>query len=57
MRSNLKLVVSNPQRQIEESLGLTTKIVNRKNSSGKVIVEYKNLDQFDMLLKLLAKRK
>ncbi len=45
------------QRQIEESLGLTTKIVNRKNSSGKVIVEYKNLDQFDMLLKLLAKRK
>ena len=44
------------QRQIEESLGLTTKIVNRKNSSGKVIVEYKNLDQFDMLLKLLAKR-
>ncbi|MDC0426740.1 ParB/RepB/Spo0J family partition protein [Pelagibacteraceae bacterium] len=45
------------QRKIEENLGLHTKIVNRKNQSGKVIIEYNNLDQFDLLSKLLLKRK
>lgn len=45
------------QRKIEENLGLITKIVNRKNSSGKVILEYKNLDQFEMLSKLLVNKK
>lgn len=44
------------QRKIEENLGLKTKIVNRKNSSGKVIVEYSNIDQFEMLSKLLTKK-
>ena len=45
------------QRKIEENLGLNTKIVVRKKSSGKVVIEYKNLDQFDMLSSLLTKRK
>ena len=45
------------QRKIEERLGLITKIVNRNNNSGKIIVEYKNLEQFDMLSKLLANKK
>ncbi len=44
------------QRKIEENLGLNTKIVNRKNSSGRVVIEYKNLDQFDMLSNLLTKK-
>ena len=44
------------QRKIEENIGLTTKIVNRKNSSGKVVIEYKNIDQFDMLSKMLVKK-
>ena len=44
------------QRRIEENIGLTTKIIYRKDSSGKVIIEYKNIDQFDMLLKMLAKK-
>lgn len=44
------------QRKIEEKLGLKTKIVNRKNASGKVIIEYSNFDQFDMLSKLLTKK-
>ena len=44
------------QRKIEENLGLKTKIVNRKNASGKVVIEYSNLDQFDMLSKLLTKK-
>ena len=44
------------QRRIEENLGLKTKIVNRKNSSGKVVIEYKNIDQFDMLSQMLVKK-
>ena len=44
------------QRRIEESLGLKTKIINRKNRSGKVTVEYNNIEQFDMLSKLLVKK-
>ena len=45
------------QRKIEENLGLKTKIVNRKNNSGRVTLEYKNLDQFDMLSNLLKTKK
>ena len=44
------------QRRIEENIGLTTKIIYRKDSSGKVIIEYKNIDQFDMLSKMLVKK-
>jgi ParB family chromosome partitioning protein len=44
------------QRRIEENLGLNTKIVNRKNNSGKVVVEFSNTEQFDMLYKLLVNK-
>jgi len=44
------------QKQIEESLGLKTKVVSRKNNSGKIIVEFNNLDQFEMLSKRLIKK-
>ena len=44
------------ERKIEEKLGLTTKIINRKNTSGKIVIEYNNLDQFEMLSKLLIKQ-
>jgi ParB family transcriptional regulator, chromosome partitioning protein len=44
------------QRRIEESLGLKTKIINRKNRSGKVTVEYNNIEQFEMLSKLLVRK-
>jgi ParB family transcriptional regulator, chromosome partitioning protein len=44
------------QRQIEESLGLKTKVVSRKNNSGKIIIEFNNLDQFEMLFKRLIKK-
>ena len=43
------------QRQIEENLGLKTKILTKKNNSGKVIIEYENVDQFEMLSNLLIK--
>ena len=44
------------QRQIEESLGLKTKVVSRKNNAGKIIVEFNSLDQFEMLSKRLIKK-
>ena len=45
------------QRKIEENLGLTTKIISRKNNSGKVVVEFSDPDQFEMLYKkLISKR-
>ena len=44
------------QRRIEESLGLITKIVAKKKSSGKIVIEFSNADQFEMLSKLLTKK-
>ena len=44
------------QRDIERSIGLNVNIQNRKNNSGKLIIEYKNLDQLEMVSKLLKKR-
>jgi|MDTF01.1.fsa_nt_gb ParB family chromosome partitioning protein len=43
------------QRKIEESLGLNTKITNKKNNTGKIVIEYSNTDQFEMLSNLLTK--
>ena len=45
------------QRRIEENLGLNTRIISRKNNSGKVVIEYSNVDQFEMLSNLLIKKK
>ena len=45
------------QRRIEENLGLNTRIISRKNNSGKVVIEYINLDQFEMVSDLLIKKK
>jgi ParB family chromosome partitioning protein len=44
------------QRKIEENLGLKVKLVNRKNNSGKIVIEYGNSDQFEMLSDLLIKK-
>ena len=44
------------QRNIEESLGLTVKIISKKNSSGKIMIEYGNFDQFELVSNLLRKR-
>ena len=43
------------RNEIESSLGLNVEIVNKKNNSGKVIIKYKNLDQFDLISKKLRK--
>ena len=44
------------QRKLEEYLGLNVKVVPKKNNSGKLIIEYNNLDQFEMVFDLLKKK-
>ena len=43
------------QKELEEILGLKVAITNKKNNSGKITIEYKDLDQFDLVSKLLKK--
>ena len=43
------------QERIEKILGLKVNIINKKNNSGKITIEYKNLDQFELLSNLLTK--
>ena len=43
------------RNELESKLGLNVEIVNKKNNSGKVIIKYKSLDQFELLSKLLRK--
>ena len=45
------------ERKLEERLGLNVKVVNKKNNSGKVIINYSNIDQFEMITSLLKKKK
>ena len=45
--------IEEAQRIIEDNLGLKVNIINRKNNSGKITVEYKNLEQFELISKLL----
>ena len=44
------------QRDIERSLGLKVSIKNKKNNSGKLTIEYKNLDQLELVSKLLKNK-
>ena len=37
------------QREIERVLGLKVSIVNKKNNVGKIVIEYKNLDQLELI--------
>ena len=43
------------QDKIEKILGLKVNIVNKKNNSGKITIEYKDLEQFELLSDLLTK--
>jgi ParB family chromosome partitioning protein len=49
--SNIETVINN----LEDLLGLHVDIKNKKNNSGKIIIEYKNLDQFELITNLLKK--
>ena len=43
------------QEKIEKVLGLKVNILNRKNNSGKISIEYKDLEQFELISSLLTK--
>ena len=43
------------QDRIEKILGLKINIMNKKNNSGKIVIEYKNLDQFELVSELLTR--
>ena len=48
--------IMNEQKKIEERLGLKVTILNKSNNSGRLIIEYKDLDQFEFISGLLKKR-
>ncbi len=53
-----KIIDSNilkTQEKLERVLGLKVNIINKKNNSGKVTIEYKDLDQFELISDLLTK--
>ena len=42
------------RNELESKLGLNVEIMNKKNNSGKVVIKYKTLDQFELISKLLT---
>ncbi len=42
------------QEKIENILGLKVNILNKKNNSGRVVIEYKDLEQFELISDLLT---
>ena len=53
---NIDANILSAQNDIQDNLGLNVNIQNKKNNSGKIIVEYKNLEQFELVSKLLKQR-
>ena len=43
------------RNEIESKLGLNIDIINKKNNSGRIIIKYKTLDQFELVSKKLRK--
>ena len=48
--------ISFVQNEIESKLGLNVEILNKKNNSGKIVIKYKTLEQFELISKLLRKQ-
>tara|TARA_X000001036_G_scaffold427249_1_gene455626 strand:- start:973 stop:1848 length:876 start_codon:yes stop_codon:yes gene_type:complete len=47
--------IINEQNAIQDNLGLNVIIQNKRNNSGKITIIYKNLDQFELVSRLLKK--
>ena len=54
--NRLDVNIINEQKSIEEILGLKVSIQNKRNNSGKLSIQYNNLEQFDFISNLLKKR-
>ena len=58
IKSKDKVVDTNilkAQEKLEKKLGLRVYILNKKNNSGKITIEYKDLEQFELVSELLTK--
>ena len=55
-KNNYDANIYKAQERIEKILGLKVAIVNKKNNSGKIIINYSDLEQFEFLSNLLTKR-
>ena len=59
--SNLRIIpnknpdILNLERSLENKTGLNVKIKNKKNNSGEVYFEYKNLEQLDRIIDTIKK--
>ena len=51
MNPNIQFI----RNEIESKLGLNIDIINKKNNSGRIIIKYKTLDQFELVSKKLRK--
>jgi|TARA_Y100000816_G_scaffold287019_1_gene269064 ParB family chromosome partitioning protein len=47
--------ILNEQTKIQDNLGLSVLIQNKKNNSGKITIQYKNLEQFEFVSNLLKR--
>ena len=47
--------ILNEKKIIEDKLGLKVDILNKRNNSGKITIQYKNLEQFELVSKLLKR--
>mgnify|MGYP006146558281 CR=1 FL=1 len=54
-KNNNDINILKAQERIEKILGLKINITNKKNNSGKITIEYKDLEQFELLASLLTK--
>ena len=52
---NVDANILKAQEKIEKILGLKVNILNKKNNSGKITIEYKDLEQFELVSDLLTK--
>ena len=48
--------ILNEQDKIENVLGLKVNIMNKSNNSGKIVIQYEDLEQFEFISSLLKKR-
>ena len=55
-KNNYDANIYKAQERIEKVLGLKVAIINKKNNSGKIIIDYSDLEQFEFLSELLTKR-
>ncbi|MDC0530197.1 ParB/RepB/Spo0J family partition protein [Pelagibacteraceae bacterium] len=55
-KDHMDINILKAQERIEKTLGLKVNIQSKKNNSGKVSIEYSDLDQFELISNLLTKR-